>query len=157
MGRNTGMFVVVMAVAVAMTAAAGEGHKCTASTQDCLNYMKAHMTDRGWVGIEYEQEDMKVIRVIDGSPAERAGFRKGDVMVGMNGVDFAEGNHEKLMKIQKEQMKPGNTMTYTVRRAGKMRNLDVTLGELPEAVLAQWVGSHMLKDHAGEMVIASNE
>ena len=155
MDRRVGFLTMVMMAAVAVTAMAGEGHKCTASTQECLDYMKAHMTDRGWVGIEYDQEEMKVIRVIDGSPAERAGIHKGDVMMGMNGVDFAEENMEKLQQIQKAEMKPGNTITYTVRRAGQMKNLKVTLGELPEEVLAQWVGNHMIKDHAGEMKIAS--
>jgi C-terminal processing protease CtpA/Prc len=155
MDRRACFLAMVMVAAVAVTAMAGEGHKCTASTQECLDYMKTHMTDRGWVGIEYDQEEMKVIRVIEGSPAERAGFHKGDVMVGMEGIDFAEENMAQLQKIQQAKMKPGNTMTYTVRRAGQMKNLEVTLGELPDEVLAQWVGNHMLKDHAEEMKIAS--
>jgi len=146
----------VMVGAAAVTALAGERHACTASTQECLDYMKAHLSGRGWVGIEYEQDDMKVVRVIEGSPAQRAGFRKGDVLVGVNGVDFVAENHDRLMKMQETLMKPGNNVTYTVRRAGKLKSLDVRLVKVPEEVLAQWVGSHMLKDHATDVKIASN-
>ena len=38
-------------------------------------------------------------------------------------------------------------MTYTIGRKGKERDVDATLAKLPEEVLAQWVGGHML-EHA---------
>jgi C-terminal processing protease CtpA/Prc len=149
--------VLVVAMAVAMPLRAGEGHKCTASTQDCLNYMKANMSERGWVGIEYDDERMKILRVVEGSPAERAGLKKGDLLVAMNGVDFSDDNADKLKKISYKEMKPGNEVTYTVDRAGMRKSIQVTLGELPDEVIAQWVGSHMIKDHAEEIQVASKE
>jgi hypothetical protein len=44
-------------------------------------------------------------------------------------------------------MVPGNEVTYTVLRHGKEKELAVMLGKVPEEVLAQWVGGHML-EHA---------
>ncbi len=150
--------VVIVALAVAVPLVAGEGSKtCKASTQDCLNYMKANMADRGWVGIEYEPETMKILRVIEGSPAESAGFEKGDQLVALNGVDVGGDDAEALARIQKEHMKPGNRITYTVERAGMRRNIDVTLGAIPKEVFAQWIGAHMLEYHAEEIKLASNE
>jgi len=49
---------------------------------------------------------------------------------------------------------PGAEITYTVKRGGKSKELDVTLAGIPDAVMAQWVGKHMADDHA-EIQIAS--
>ena len=155
MRRVTCGLAMVLALAVAVPLVAAGGQSCKASTQDCLNYMKAHLSDRGWVGIEYDEEDQKVLRVIEGSPAEKAGFRKGDVLAAINGVDISDDNSEKLKKIQYEQMKPGNQLTYTVTRAGMKKNLEVTLAAVPEDVMMQWVGRHMLEAHAEEIQVAS--
>jgi carboxyl-terminal processing protease len=157
MKRSVMVCVVVLAVSMAAPLIAGEGHSCKASTQDCLNYMKSHMADRGWVGIKYDPETRKVMRVIEGSPAENAGFEKGDVMVAINGVELSDANQDKLKKMSTEKMKPGNDITYTVERAGIRKNLGVTLGKLSKEVMAQWVGNHMLEAHAEEIQIASNE
>jgi C-terminal processing protease CtpA/Prc len=149
--------VLVVLVALASPLAAGEKHTCKASTQDCLNYMKTHMAERGWVGIEYDPETNTVIRVIENSPAEAAGFAKGDRMVAMDGVELSKENKEKLEKISQKKMRPGNTLTYTVERAGMRKNVEVTLESLPDSVLAQWVGTHMLEAHAEEIKLASKE
>jgi len=60
---------VVMALVLALPLMAGEGKKCTYSTQECLDYMASKMKDRGWVGIEYDAETMVVKNVIPDSPA----------------------------------------------------------------------------------------
>lgn len=145
------LLVSVMAVLVAMPLAAGEGKKCSHSTQECLDYMASNTKDRGWVGIEYDQETMKVTRVMPDSPAEAAGFKDGDVMTAVNGIAFGEENSAKLKKLE---WKPGATMTYTVNRQGSPTTLAVTLAPIPEQVLAQWVGTHMIEGHA-EVKVAS--
>lgn len=145
----------VLVLAVAIPLAAADEERCKASTQDCLNYLRSHLKDRGWVGVEYDEENHKVLRVVRGSPAEQAGFRKGDVIVAINGVDFTDDNSEQVTKIQYEQMKPGNRMIYTVTRAGMRKNLDVTLSAVPDDVMAQWVGRHMLEAHSEDLQLAS--
>ena len=152
-----GLVVVLLALVVAVPLIAGGEQRCKASTQDCLNYMNTHLKERGWVGIEYDEENQKVLRVIEGSPAEKAGFRKGDVMVAIDGVDLADENSGKIKKIKFEQMKPGNQVTYTVVRAGMKKNLEVTLAAVPDDIMAQWVGRHMLEGHAEEIQIASKD
>ena len=62
-------------LALALPALAGEGHGCTASTQDCLNMMATHMKNKGWLGVELEKDGsglLAVTRVVPGSPAEEA-------------------------------------------------------------------------------------
>jgi predicted metalloprotease with PDZ domain len=123
---------------------------CPNNTQDCLNAMAAKLQKKGWVGIEYDKDEatgvMTVTRVVPGSPAEAAGFQKGDVLLAVNGVSLEEGSKEQMHRV-KQSMVPGGQVAYTVKRAGQKRTLDVTLAKVPEDVMAQWIGSHML-EHA---------
>jgi hypothetical protein len=48
-------------------------------------------------------------------------------------------------------MKPGNTITYLVARGGKKKDVSVTLAPLPESVMAEWIGRHMLEHATVEM------
>jgi S1-C subfamily serine protease len=97
---------------------------------------------------------MVVTKVIEDSPAEKAGFEVGDTMVAVNGVAFSEENQQQLNDI-KYSMKPGADYTYTVARKGSQIDLDVELGEIPQSVMAQWIGNHMM-DHA-DVQMASKE
>jgi len=158
MKRLTGLLAVVMMMAVAAPAMAGDANKCSASTQDCLNHMAKNLNNRGWVGIEMNDKGgtgmMIITKVIDGSPAQKAGFEVGDALVAVNGVAFSDENEKQLKDIQ-YSMTPGTDFTYTVSRKGSKVDLDVELGDLPDSVKAQWIGSHMM-DHA-EIQMASNE
>ena len=69
-------------------------------------------------------------------------------IVGFNGMRYSEANEEKMAKAYGEMI-PGKTVNYTVNRMGHEKTLNVTLGKLPETVLAQWVGGHLLEAHAG--------
>jgi len=158
MKRAIGVLAVVMIMGMVVPATAGDANKCSASTQDCLNHMAKNLNHRGWVGIEMDDKGgvgmMVITKVIDDSPAEKAGFKVGDALVAVNGVSFSEEN-EKQLKDLKYSMTPGADFTYTVSRKGSKVDLDVELGKLPDDVKAQWVGSHMM-DHA-EMQMASKE
>ena len=81
---------VVVMVAPAM---AGEGKKCEASTQDCLNYMAKNLKNRGWVGIEMDTkggtDKMVITKVVENSPAEQAGFMVGDTLVAVDEVSLS--------------------------------------------------------------------
>ena len=158
MNRLIGVLTVVMMMAMSAPAMAGEAGKCSASTQDCLNHMAKNLKNRGWVGIEMDDKSgtgmMIITKVIDGSPAQNAGFEIGDALVAVNGVAFSDENEKQIKDIQ-YSMIPGADFTYTVSRKGSKVDLEVELGELPDNVKAQWIGNHMV-DHA-ELQMASNE
>jgi S1-C subfamily serine protease len=148
MSRKIGFLALVVALVAAAPVLAGEGG-CKGSAQDCLNKMAAELAARGWVGLELEYNDdeaMVVSRVVPDSPGQQAGFQTGDVLVALNGVEFGEENAESLKKI-KYQMTPGKEVTYTVARHGHKKDLPVTLAEMPDEILAQWIGGHMLEGH----------
>jgi S1-C subfamily serine protease len=151
--KLTWLVVAVVVAALSSAAFAGPGHKCTASTQDCLNKMAAKLKNRGWVGIELDKDKasghMSVTRVVPESPAVKAGFKIGDQLLALNGVPLGKEDEKAKQEMKKayKAMVPGNEVTYTVLRHGKKKELAVTLGKVPEEVLAQWVGGHML-EHA---------
>jgi S1-C subfamily serine protease len=111
--------------------------------------MVQHFQSRGWVGIELDSDDtgvLTVTKVEPDSPAEAAGLKQGDVLLALNGIRFSEENKE-AMKGAQAKMTIGATVTYTVDRAGRNMDMDITLGSIPDTVMAKWIGRHMI-DHA---------
>jgi C-terminal processing protease CtpA/Prc len=150
MTRHGWLVAVTVALCATVLALAGDHKKCTMSTQDCLDHMAAKMKTYGWVGVELDQDDttgaLTVSKVIPGSPAEGAGLQPGDVLDALNGVPIRKENDTALEKARKE-WKPGQTVTYTVKRAGSERQVTLTLAPMPADVLAHYIGQHML-EHA---------
>jgi len=146
------IFAFLLIVMTGRSFAGGDHYACKAEAQACLNEMTAKLKGRGWVGIEYDHDKqtkaVMVKRVVEDSPAQAAGLQKGDVLVALNGIKFADENFETKMKAAKDTMVPGATVQYTVSRAGKEQLVSIKLGELPQQVLAQWIGMHMMEHHA---------
>jgi predicted metalloprotease with PDZ domain len=144
------LWFVAPALVVALAApvfAGGDQKQCTQSTQECLDYMAKKLHDKGWIGVELDMESgkLEVTRVIKDSPAEKAGLEPGDVLMAVNGVAYADENAEEMETIR-ESMTKGKTFTFTILKAGKGEtDVDITLGSVPDDVLAQWVGQHMLQ------------
>jgi predicted metalloprotease with PDZ domain len=143
--------IALIAVAPAMageSCSSSKAHACTEDTQVCLNHMAQKLASKGWVGVELDEAEKgyAVVRVEPDSPAAAAGLREGDVLLAMNGVRLAQENKERLGKIKKD-LRIGSTVTYTVMSGYDKRDVDITLAAIPDAVMAKWIGNHML-DHA---------
>ena len=152
------VLVLVPMLFVAMTSSAVfagyDGKKCTASTQECLDMMAKKMKNRGWIGVEINDESgkMAITKVIPDSPAEKAGLAAGDVLFAVSGVEYAEANHEKLTTIR-DEMLPGKAFTFTILKAGKdKQDVEITLAQIPEDVMAAMIGKHMLEHVTAEKV-----
>lgn len=144
-------------MALALPALAGEGHGCTASTQDCLNMMASNMRNKGWLGVELEKGEsglLGVTRVVPGSPAEEAGVRTGDMLLSVDGQAYKDMGEEQYMTLVKT-MTPGSRHTFVIARGGSERTIEATLASMPEEVFARMVGSHML-EHAQAVDVATN-
>ena len=61
-----------------------------------------------------------------GSPAEKAGVRRGDVITAVNGAAVKDGNE---LRNDVAQLQPGSTAKLTVLRDGKEQTIPVTLAE----------------------------
>ncbi|MEM7051884.1 MAG: PDZ domain-containing protein [Acidobacteriota bacterium] len=153
---STWLVALTVLVALAGTAFAGEHYKCDKGAEECLNAMVTKIKAKGWLGIETEKtaEGRYAVKAVTaGSPAEKAGFQAGDVLVALNGVELSKENKKKLAKVKKS-LGPNVKAEYTVKRSGGKKNLTAWLAEVPDTVLAQWIGEHMVDQHSYVTVAA---
>ena len=140
-------------------AVAGDSYKkCPMPVQECIDRMSASLKTTGWVGIEFDNTHVteggyRISKVIDGSPAKKAGLQPGDVLYALNGVRIAQEKNEALAKARKE-WKPGQTVTYTIKREGVDREITLTLAPWPADLMAKWIGEHMKEHEAAERAAA---
>ena len=71
------------------------------------------------------------------TPAAKAGLRRGDVILTLNGQSVNSAND---LRLRISQTAPGTTVKLGVSRDGKMQDFSVTLGELPDKVAQEGTG-----------------
>jgi len=141
--------ILVVMLIVVMPAMAGEKGKCAGSGEDCMKKMKAKYGEKAWLGIEYDTDEhgrWVVAEVYKGSPAEKAGFEAGDVLVAINGAEYSKENKKELKAVF-AKIEPGSQVQYVVKRQGGKVKLDATLGNVPKEVQAKWMQEHMENNH----------
>jgi PDZ domain len=111
----------------------------------CLSVLRALVTDEylkegeGYIGIGLKDEIsdvpgepkprgvIRVMQVQNGTPAERAGIRQNDLIVGINGEVW----QEVLFRENVRMMKPNTQVDLKILRDGGLVDLKVTLGRRP--------------------------
>ena len=97
---------------------------------------------RGWIGIEAqditpelaESFKLKEVRgsliagVLRGSPAERAGLRPGDVLLGIDGVQVTDSSS---MLNLISSLKPDNKAVLSIARNQNKVQVPITIGKRP--------------------------
>ncbi len=98
---------------------------------------------RGWLGVGIQPlgrdlrqalglgdlEGALVADVQRNSPAEKAGLKRGDVVIALNGKPVVEPG---ALSREIAMMKPGTDVQLRVNRDGKERDLSAQIGQLPE-------------------------
>ena len=94
---------------------------------------------RAWLGISYTghasqtngtwREVLVVEKVVEESPAERAGIETGDTIIAINDIRATE----QLMTSLGGSLMPGDQVRLRVRRGGREQELRVEAGEVPQA------------------------
>ena len=97
---------------------------------------------RGWIGVEIQEittelaesfgipdvDGALIAGVLRGSPAERAGIRPGDILIGVNGTAI---RNPKGMLETVAGLPPGRNAQFRVRRAETELDLQVQIGRRP--------------------------
>ena len=79
------------------------------------------------LGIQ-DGQGLVIVRVVAGSPADRAGLKRLDVIRGIDGQPITS---ESTLGRVLSTHKPGDVVTLSVRRGGQTMDVRVTLGERP--------------------------
>jgi len=111
--------------------------------------MVRRMERRGWLGVvigRHGPHGPEVERVMPDSPAQKAGLRAGDELVGIDGRRYEERSPE-LARLY-DALQPGRVVTYLVRRGDEEFELAIQLLPWPEEVKFQHIGRHMVMHHA---------
>ncbi len=138
------VIVLMMALLFSVAALAGE-KKQSLSAPEALAKMEAKLAAKPWLGVEYEKAEKsyyKIEKVVANSPAERAGFQAGDILLSMSGVDYTKAN-KKALKAAWAKVEPGSDAEFVVKRAGEKLNLTATLQHIPSDLQAQWIAEYM--------------
>ena len=103
---------------------------------------------RGYMGVRIQEltkalaeslniqntEGVLVADVSPGSPADKAGLKRGDVVVSVNGSPVQDPGHLRNLIAMNA---PGSKVTLQILRDAKKQNLTATLGELPREAAVQ--------------------
>jgi len=86
-------------------------------------------SERGYLGVQLESSrkdgGSRVVHVVAGAPAERAGLKAGDLVVKLDGVSLADGSP---LAERIGAMKPGTRVTLSVVRGEETLALQADLG-----------------------------
>jgi S1-C subfamily serine protease len=109
----------------------------------------------GWVGLTVtsqrnEQEQWLVVEgMAPGGPAERAGFRKDDVIARIDGKPLRFQDDLALLDFL-GRIKPGQKIRWTVRRDEKVAERELVAARMPDAVYERWKANVLLARQAAE-------
>ncbi|MGH7477490.1 MAG: PDZ domain-containing protein [Longimicrobiales bacterium] len=136
------------AILVSVSAAAVLWSIAPAATAAQVVYEARSRQPNVWLGLSYERaaengrESIRITEVSDGSPAERAGIRSGDVLLEINELRASEA----LLGSIVHSAEPGDTLQLRVRREGRERVVSVIAAEPPAWFLERragaWVGGN---------------
>ncbi len=98
---------------------------------------------RGWLGISMQPvtpdlasslglKDAKgviVAEVMDGSPAEKAGFQQGDIVLALNGKTVEDARD---MSRKVAALTAGSSASFSVNRQGELKTLTATIAKRPD-------------------------
>jgi serine protease Do len=96
-----------------------------------------------------EKEGAVVSQVFEGSPAEKAGFKVGDIVVTLDGIKI-KGSQDVAREVLKKQV--GQRVQFVILREGKELEVPVTTVEMPAetkeakgtpAEMKEWFGLHV--------------
>jgi carboxyl-terminal processing protease len=92
------------------------------------------------ISVVVVKKGLRVVEVYDGSPAERAGIRRGDVIVAVDGKsiegDAAETGSSRI------KGPPGTKVTLTIQRPGQKRAVEVNRARVTVPVVASRMEEH---------------
>ncbi|HSL69635.1 MAG TPA: PDZ domain-containing protein, partial [Longimicrobiales bacterium] len=107
-----------------------------AGAQD-RSFTRIVVRPRGWIGINFDfmsetrdgktTETLTVLDVIKDSPAEKAGVKKGDRILSIDGEEITANRFERVARV----LQPGDTVKLRISSDGRVRDLTLVAADRP--------------------------
>lgn len=115
---------------------------------------------RGWLGVMIQNlteelaetfdlltlDGALVTQILDGTPAEKAGLKRGDVIVEIDGQEIRDTTELRSRIATKS---PGDDVDITVIRKGREETIEVKIGERPSQAAAHRLSGGAVSDKLG--------
>lgn len=126
---------------------------CVMKAADCEKMLRTYYQTHGWAGMESDccmgmNAKPTVLHVSAGSPAEKAGFKAGDVLTSVNGIGFTTENQAVIQGLMTNGMKVGDKVHYTAMRGGQVVSLETTLVKISDPELNALIAEHASVSHS---------
>ena len=131
--------VAALVLAISVPAFAGGG-SCSGSSATAYSGSCSAMHNAAWAGAWLQRTSsgtVTVAEVAKNSPAAKAGLKSGDVVVAVNGYDLSS-SESRAMCASKASCTVGSTVTWTVNRAGKSKDLKLKLEKMPASATEKY-------------------
>ena len=134
-------------VLVAATPVAAAEPPCPLDIATCVARFQL-MRERPWMGVGVDRDSLgtyHIVSVTPGTPAEAAGIKPGDLLQSIANkapADWFAG---------RASWKTGDRGRLVVLRDGHQRTLEMEYRVIPEDVLANIIGTHIIEGHLAYM------
>ncbi|HVT02762.1 MAG TPA: PDZ domain-containing protein [Thermoanaerobaculia bacterium] len=125
---------------------AAQETKCKESAHECEKKIREILSGRRFLGVTFNPGNLVIKAIIPESPAEKAGLRPGDVVMGLNGHDLV-GRDGTVFKTFLHESKDGQRVAILIRRDGTYKNLSTQLTAMSEKQIERVVAGHLKEAH----------
>ncbi|HEU5162674.1 MAG TPA: PDZ domain-containing protein [Thermoanaerobaculia bacterium] len=142
---------IALLLSSAISPAVLAGEPCPLPARECEAQIRQMLGGRRYLGVRFEKTRYGIMirSVVEGSPAEAAGFLRDDLIVSVNGRNVTRIEIKELKELFRQKAGRDGTLTFVVTRYGQIRRLHAKLGAMPKAAIDKIVEAHLRDAHGG--------
>lgn len=131
---------------------------CPLPARECETQIRQMLSERRYLGVRFEKTRYGIIirSVVEGSPAEAAGFLPDDLIISVNRRMVTRAEIKELKALFREKAGEDGKLAFVVARYGQIRRVHARLGSMPKEAIDRIVEAH-LRDGHGEAPAAPNQ
>lgn len=126
------------------------GDACSLPARECEAQIRQMIGGRRYLGVRFEKTRYGIVirSIVEGSPAEAAGFLRDDLIISVNGRDVTRFEVKELKEVFRQSSGKEGKLTFVVTRYGQIRRVQTGLGTVPKETIDKIVEAHMRDAHA---------
>jgi ketosteroid isomerase-like protein len=138
----------VVAAEQDLSSEAAKEYELLLKAKDTLEEFASALRKRAFVGLDGDWDDSvggyRVSGFAEGTTAEDAGVREGDVLIEINGIPLTD---REASQADAANRLPGREVDITVLREGSEQTMTVTLMAATEKMVAEEIGKFLLENY----------